>query len=85
MAEVVYVLQGVYKIPKIDIANQLLELIKFENISVSNMEIIKQTLEIYKTKNLDFIDCILCAYSTQDEIATFDKKLSQCISIHKTL
>ena len=80
LAEVVYVLLGVYKISKSDIANQLLELIAFDNISVSNIKVIKQSLEIFKSKNLDFVDCLLCAYSKQDDIVTFDKKLQKCIS-----
>ena len=79
-AEVVYVLFGVYEISKVDISNQLLKLINFENILVSDMKIIKQTFELFKTKNLDFVDCLLCAYSIQDEIFTFDKKLNKCIS-----
>ena len=80
LAEVVYVLFGVYKISKIDISNQILELIDFDNISVSNMKVAKQTFELFKTKNLDFVDCLLCAYSNLDEIVTFDKKLNKCIS-----
>ena len=80
LAEVVYVLFGVYKISKEEISNQLLELISFENISVSNMKIIQRTFEIFKIKNLDFVDCLLCAYSIQDEIVTFDKQLTKCIS-----
>jgi predicted nucleic-acid-binding protein len=80
LAEVVYVLQGVYEIAKEDISNQLLELISFENIFVSNYEIINKALIIFKTKNLDFVDCLLCSYSVQDEILTFDKKLNKCIS-----
>ena len=80
LAEVVYVLFGVYKISKINISNQLLALINFDNISVSNMKVITHTLEIFKTKNLDFVDCLLCAYSNQDEILTFDKKLNKCIN-----
>ena len=80
LAEVVYVLLGVYEISKEDISNQLLELISFENISVSNYEIINKALKIFKTKNLDFVDCLLCSYSNQDEIITFDKKLNKCIS-----
>ena len=80
LAEVVYVLFGVYKISKIDISNQMLELIDFDNISVSNMKVVKLTFELYKTKNLDFVDCLLCAYSNLDEIVTFDKKLNKCIS-----
>ena len=80
LAEVAYVLQGVYEIVKEDISNQLLELISFENIFVSNYEIINKALIIFKTKNLDFVDCLLCSYSVQDEILTFDKKLNKCIS-----
>jgi len=80
LAEVVYVLFGVYKIAKEDISNQLLELIDFENITVSNYKVVKKSLDIFKTKKLDFIDCLLCAYSNQDEIVTFDKKLNKCIS-----
>jgi len=80
LAEVVYVLFGVYKISKADIANQLLELIEFDNVSVSNIKIIKKAFELFKTKNLDFVDSLLCAYSTQDEIVTFDKKLNKCIA-----
>ncbi len=79
IAEVVYVLHGVYKISKIDISNRLLQLVCFDNISVSNLQIIKQTFKIYQTENLDFVDSLLCAYSTIDDIATFDKKLNKCI------
>ena len=79
LAEVVYVLLGVYKISKEDIANQLLELVGFENISVSNHTVVRKSLEIFKTQNLDFVDCLLCAYSNQDKVLTFDKKLNKCI------
>ncbi len=30
-------------------------------------------------KNLDFVDCLLCAYSRDDTIKTFDKRLLKCI------
>ena len=48
LAEVVYVLLGVYKISRIEISNQLLELIAFDNIFVSNYEVIKKSFEIFK-------------------------------------
>ena len=83
LAEVVYVLFGVYKISKKDIANQLLELIKYDNVVVSNYSVINEALNIFKNKNLDFVDCILCAYAKQDEIITFDKKLNKCIEDNK--
>jgi len=79
LAEVVYVLSGVYQIPRVDIANQLLQLLGFDNILVSNEDVVNRAFEIYKSKNLDFVDCLLCAYSKQDDIVTFDKKLNTCI------
>ena len=79
LAEVVYVLIGVYKIEKKDIVDQLLNLLNFPNISVSNYDIIIKALKIFKTKNLDFVDCLLCSHSNNDEIITFDKKLNKCI------
>jgi len=83
LAEVVYVLLGVYEIKKEDISTQLIELINFNNISVSNHNIIQKALEFFKTKNIDFVDCLLCSYSTQDEIITFDKKLNKCVETLK--
>jgi predicted nucleic-acid-binding protein len=79
LAEVVYVLLGVYQISKDEIADQLIELIDFENISTTNHGVAVQALKIFKTKSLDFVDCLLCAYSQHDEIVTFDKKLTKCI------
>lgn len=79
LAEVVYVLLGVYEIPKEEIADQLFDLIDFENISVSDHVVVQKALEIFKTQSLDFVDCLLCAHSLKDEIATFDKKLTRCI------
>jgi predicted nucleic-acid-binding protein len=80
LAEVVYVLYGVYDISKEDISNKILDLISLKNISVSNYKIATHAFHTFKTKNLDFVDCLLCAYSLEDKILTFDKKLNKCIS-----
>jgi len=79
IAEVIYVLDGVYSISSEDISDLLSEFISFENILVSDKKALKYALEIFKTKNLDFVDCLLCAYSKEDEILTFDKKLNSCV------
>ena len=79
IAEVIYVLNGVYGIDRDMIADLLLELTSFENLLLSDRSVIKRSLEIYKAKKLDYVDCLLCAYSEQDTIVTFDKKLNKCI------
>ncbi len=79
LAEVVYVLSGVYEITKEEIADQLLVLIDFDSISTSNHTVVKKALKLFGSKKLDFVDCLLCSYSELDEIVTFDKKLNKCI------
>lgn len=83
LAEVIYVLSGVYSIPKKDICEMLIQLISFENIEVENKSILIDALKFLNNKNLDFVDCLLCRYSKEDEIKTFDKKLLKCIDRYK--
>jgi len=79
LAEVVYVLLGVYGIARKDIANELVKLIRFKNISVSDQITIEKAFRLFGETKLDFVDCLLCAYSQKDSILTFDKKLNKCI------
>jgi predicted nucleic acid-binding protein len=39
-----------------------------------------EALMIFVDKNIDFVDALLCAYSKNDEVRTFDKKLLKCIA-----
>ncbi len=80
LAEVVYVLSGVYKIPKPLISKTLSQFISLDNISMNETKSIFTTaLEFYQSKNLDFVDCCLCARKDGFEIKSFDKKLTKCI------
>ncbi len=79
LAEVIYVLMGVYSISKDEIADMLIELIAFENINTLDDDVTIRSFKMFKEKNIDFVDCLLCAYSDRDTIKTFDKKLLKCI------
>lgn len=83
LAEVVYVLIGVYKIPRKDVVDNLLLLIGNPKIVVTDKEKIMEALKIFKNTNLDFVDSLLCSYSGTNAIATFDKKLKSCIRNRK--
>lgn len=78
IAEVVYVLEKVYKVKNDDICNTLLELLKYENIVVSDKELIEEALLLYSRKRLDFVDTLLYAYGKVKgyTVYTFDKKLA---------
>ena len=83
IAEIIYVLEKVYKKERNDIYYALYKLIIQRNIFNFDKQFVLKALEIYNSSNLDFVDCLLCAYSEVDEIKTFDKKLLKCIDKNK--
>ena len=84
-AEVVYVLEGVYGLGKEEISDVLLSLLKCETINVIDKYTLSKALELFALKKLDFVDCLLCAYASKDEVLTFDKKLNKCVDMQKDL
>ena len=81
MAEVVYVLEKVYKVERENIERVLVGLILYPNIKVDNKELIKMALQLFANRRLDFVDTLLFAYSRVEkyEVITFDKKLLKVI------
>ncbi len=82
LAEVVYVLERVYKLSKTDLVAIIQEFISYSNIIIDNKDVIELALNTYIHNNLDFVDCILYSYSKcrNATIYTFDKKLEKCIN-----
>ena len=80
VAEIVYVLQKLYKVERSKIAEVLAELLKIKNVVVQDKDIVERSFEIYKSTNLNYVDCLLCAYSDKFEVLTFDKDLKKCVS-----
>ena len=81
LAEAVYVLSGVYKVPRPLISKTLSQFISLDSIFMNeNISLFTTALELYQSKNLDFVDCCLCARKNIFEIKSFDKKLKRCIS-----
>lgn len=79
VAEVVYVLSGVYQVPRAEIARVLCEL--SDKLICSRQDVLIEALEAYGTTKLDFVDCILIATAklSNYEVLTFDKKLARAI------
>lgn len=80
IAEVVFVLQKVYNVPREEIEALLPK--SFNYFEVSNEILLKEALTFYGKTKLDFVDCILAAYysTKKEEIATLDKKLNNFIA-----
>ena len=79
LAEVVYVLEKVYNIPRSKIQHALKILINYPNIQTYNKDIFINAIEIFDEHNIDFVDSILIAYNHQTNatIFSFDKKLKK--------
>lgn len=79
MAEVIYVLKGVYCIERKTIGEKLLDFLN--EVSATESEVLKLGIKTYAEHTLDFPDCILYAYNRVKgyEIKTFDKKLSKLL------
>lgn len=79
ICEVVYVLEGVYCLSRNEISDVLIDFL--EEIDMSEKSITKEALKIFKTNNLDYVDCLLISRHKlyKDNIITFDKKLNKAL------
>lgn len=78
-AEVVYVLEKVYNITRKDIRNALTLLVDYTNISTNDTLVLKESLKIYETQNIDFVDSVLIAFHHIRGVIihSFDKKVNK--------
>ena len=80
IAEVVYVLKGVYSAERDQIADAIKGFL--ELVSCQEKDVLNLALDTYAERNLDFVDCVLYGYHAVHgvEIATFDKKLLKLVA-----
>lgn len=75
IAELVYVLRGVYSLERGQIADTVKAFLC--QVQCRDMRVLELALDTYGARSLDFVDCVLYAYHVVKgaELATFDKKL----------
>ena len=79
LAEVVYVLFGVYSVPREELASRLQILVK--EVQAEHPEVLDTALATFGTTKLDFVDCLLAAYNNHlhDNVISFDRKLNRLL------
>ena len=79
IAEVIYVLKGVYSLEREKISDAVKQFM--ELVYCQEKEVLSLALDTFAERNLDFVDCVLYSYHKVKNvtIATFDKKLPKLI------
>ncbi len=77
VAELVYVLSGVYKVPRIEIGQTLAMLFSPDVWKLEKKDVVLRAIKLYGTSSIDFVDAYLISLHriTRMEILSFDKKV----------
>lgn len=81
IAEVVYVLERVYRVERPQIHDSLRNLLGYSNIATNDRSVLFEALKVYREIKIDFVDSLLFAYSkvAGHTVITFDKKLNRML------
>ncbi|MFQ5602236.1 MAG: PIN domain-containing protein [bacterium] len=87
MAETVFVLEKVYQVERVLIADLLIKLLDIKGVKNANKQILTNALEYYRRSKIDIVDCLVCSYGIINdiEIMSFDKDLKSCRKLLKQL
>jgi predicted nucleic acid-binding protein len=80
LAEVAYVLESFYEVPRAQVASTLRATLAFPAIRVVDTELLQRTVEVYEVERLDFADAYLVACAERTgvgAIASFDRSLDR--------
>jgi predicted nucleic-acid-binding protein len=82
IAECIYVLTKIYKVPKERAADSLIGILRYKGIANSDREELIEALNVFARQNIDIVDCILCAKakSISASIFSFDMDLHKIVS-----
>ena len=80
IAEVVYVLTGVYGLPRSDVS-WFVHCVLLD-IQVENVKALRYAMGVFNMTSLDFVDCLMVAYHKVLglDILTFDRKLNSTLA-----
>jgi len=79
IAECVYVLTKIYRVPKDKAAGRLIDVLRYKGVVNKDRQELIHALTLYTEQGLDIVDCILHAkaLSGGDHVFTFDSDLNR--------
>lgn len=86
LAEMVYVLESFYEIPRTDIARMARSLLALPSIETRDPDLLLRAVEIYEVLRLDFAEAYLSALAEMSDVrrvASFDRQIDRVKSIER--
>jgi len=79
IAECIYVLTKIYKVPRERAAGSLTDILHYKGIANGDRQELIRALSLFSEESGDIVDCILCAKAVAngDHLFTFDLDLSK--------
>jgi predicted nucleic-acid-binding protein len=79
VAECVYVLTKIYKVPRDRAAESLTDILRYKGIANDDQQELIRALSLFSGRGLDIVDCILCAKAAagRHRLFTFDADLNK--------
>ncbi len=85
-AEVVYVLESYYEVPRTQVAETLRAILAFPAIRVVDTDLLRRAIEVYEVDRLDFADAYLVATAERTGIgviASFDRSIDRVATVRR--
>jgi predicted nucleic-acid-binding protein len=79
IAECIYVLTKIYRVPRDRAAESLIDLLHYKGIANDDRQELIRALSLFSEHGLDIVDCILCAktMTAGDYLFTFDAEMNK--------
>ena len=79
IAESIYVLIKIYKVPKSRAAESLIDILHYKGIANHDRKELIRALTLFSERNIDIVDCILCvkAADPNTSLFSFDSELNK--------
>jgi len=85
LAEVVWVLESYYKLPRGEITKKLQMIMNTPNLTVADAHAFAQAVELYSDSKIDLADCFAAAVATQEDctLVSYDRDFDKLEGIQR--
>jgi len=83
VAECIYVLTKIYRVPRTTAAESLSDILHYRGIANDDQKELIHALALFSKRSLDIVDCILCAKTAKAEVSlfSFDDDLNKIAAV----